>query len=113
MRGRPRTTARGWVAVGLASAAVLYSFLLSGVIFYVADDARIAALAGLALPAAALLGWWLLHLRCAGHRMPGDFAWVLVIALLLFSFVTGFSIGLFVFPAALLLAGSAFLVDQS
>ena len=51
-----RVTARGWVAFGLASAAVLYSFLFAGTIFYLADDARIAALSGLALPAAAVLG---------------------------------------------------------
>lgn len=113
MTERPRTTARGWFALGLASTAVLYSFLYSGVIFYAADSAPIAALSGLALPAAAVSAWLLLHLRCGGQRAPGDFAWVLVVVLLLFSFITGFSIGLFVFPAALLLAGSAFLVDQS
>jgi hypothetical protein len=110
---RPRTTARGWLAFGLASAAVLYSFLFSGAIFYLADDARIAALSGLALPAAALLAWLLLHLRCKGRRAPGDVAWALVIGLLFFSFISGFSIGLYVFPAALLLAASAFLVDVS
>jgi hypothetical protein len=108
-----RVTARGWVAFGLASAAVLYSFLFAGTIFYLADDARIAALSGLALPAAAVLGWCLLHLRCAGHRRPGDWVWALVIVLLVISFITGFSIGLYVFPAALLLAASAFLVDVS
>ena len=36
-----------------------------------------------------------------------------MIVLLVFSFITGFSIGLYVFPAALLLAASAFLVDMS
>src|SRR4051812_17681069 len=112
MRSR-RVTPRGWAAFGLASAAVLYSFLFSAAIFYLADVTRIAALLGLALPAAALLGWLLLHLRCQGRRAPGDVAWALVIVLLFFSFITGFSIGLFVFPAALLLAGSAFLVDVS
>jgi len=76
-------------------------------------DARIAALSGLALPAAAVLGWCLLHLRCAGYRSFGDWAWALVIVLLVFSFITGFSIGLFVFPAALFLAASAFLLDVS
>ena len=112
MRSRSVTPC-GWVACGLASAAVLYSCLFSGAIFYVAHDARIGALSGLTLPAAALLGWFLLHLRCKGRHAPGDGAWAIVIVLLFFSFITGFSIGLYVFPAALLLAGSAFLVDQS
>jgi hypothetical protein len=34
-----------------------------------------------------------------------------VVGLLVFSLVTGFSIGLLVFPTALLLGGSALLVD--
>jgi hypothetical protein len=107
-----RTTTRGWTAFSLATAAVLYSFVFAAVLFWFADDARIAAMAGLAFPVSTLMAWRLLHRKCAG-RPAGDGAWAIVIVLLVFSFITGFSVGLYVFPAALLLAGSAFLVDQS
>jgi hypothetical protein len=111
MRSRS-VTGRGWVAFGLATAAVLYSVAFGAVLLSLANDARVVALAGLMLPVAALMAWYLLHRKCAG-RPAGDGAWVIVLVLLFFSFITGFSIGLYVFPAALLLAGSAFLVDQS
>jgi hypothetical protein len=129
------TPARGWIAFGLATAAVGWALLLFAWALYLpayqgmrcggvpetcsSSTATLVEANGsgvlfwIALPAAAaVLGWLFLHLACATRSRPMvNAAWVLVIALLAFSFVTGFSIGLFVFPVALLLGGSALLVD--
>jgi hypothetical protein len=133
-------TTRGWIAFGLASAAAVYAALFFASAFFVpaysgescivrldhgsectSTSATLVGVNGarvlvwVALPAlAALAGWLLLHRQCAtGSRTAGQLAWVVVVALLLFSFVTGFSIGLFVLPIALLLGVSALLVDLS
>jgi hypothetical protein len=131
---------RGWIAFGLASAAVAYGALLFASVFFVPAysgescivrvDQRsdcvsttatlvgvngVGVLVAVALPLlAALAGWLLLHRQCATRsRTAGNLAWLVVVALLLFSFVTGFSIGLFVLPIALLLGVSAALVDTA
>ena len=63
----------------------------------------------LAIPVAlAALVWFALHRRCSrGSRWGGPVAWIVVAVLALFSLVTGFTIGLFVFPVAVLLGTSA------
>jgi hypothetical protein len=59
------------------------------------------------------LAFYALHVVCAkGSDAAAGVATVCIVALLLFSFVTGFSIGLFVFPAAVLLAASAWLIPE-
>jgi len=128
------TPTRGWAAFGLATAAVAWALLLFPWAFLSpayrgetcggtpqtcsSSSATLVEVNGsgvllwIALPAAAaLLGWLLLHRACASRQRPMvNAAWVLVIALLVFSFVTGFSVGLFVLPVAVLLAGSALLI---
>ena len=132
------TTARGWAAFGLASLAVVWSALFAASAFFfpaysgerctatpagaaecTSTSATLVGVNGLGIvvwvvlpAAAALLDWLLLHRTCAtGSRKASDLAWLLVVGLLVFSLVTGFSIGLLVFPTALLLGGSALLVD--
>jgi hypothetical protein len=56
------------------------------------------------------LAFWALHVYCVtGRAMVMRAASICIGALALFSFVSGFSIGLFVFPAVLLLIVSAVL----
>jgi hypothetical protein len=63
------------------------------------------ALVVVAIPALLGLATWLgLHRRCSGHARHTELlVWVPIGLLYVFSFVSGFSIGLFVLPAALAL----------
>jgi hypothetical protein len=130
------TSRRGWIAFGLAVGAVGWGLLLVPWALLspayhglsceavpggtcTSTSATLVAVNGtgvlvwVALPAlAAVLGWLLLHRACAERsRAAVNGAWLLVLVLLAFSFVTGFSIGLFVLPIPLLLGASALLVE--
>jgi hypothetical protein len=127
------TSRRGWIAFGLAVGAVGWGLLLVPWALFspayhgsrcegtacTSTSSTLVAVNGtgvlvwIALPVvAAVLGWMLLHRACAASsRAAVNGAWLLVLVLLAFSFVTGFSIGLFVLPIPLLLGASALLVE--
>jgi len=68
----------------------------------------IELLAGVAL--IALLAFWALHVLCSkGSNRAAKLATGCVLALAAFAFVSGFSIGPFVFPVVVLLTASALL----
>ena len=128
-------SARGWLAFGLGSAALLWSFvlLLAAFVFpaYSGEGCQAppnGATACGALPSETLFavnGWWVvellvgviavtalafwaLHLYCARGAQRALGAAAFFIGLLaIFSFLTGFSIGLYVVPVVLLLIVSA------
>lgn len=59
------------------------------------------------------LAFYALHIVCArGSDTAARIATLCIVALGLFSLVTGFSIGLFVVPLVALLAGSAWLIPE-
>jgi len=66
-------------------------------------------LAIVALPALlALVAWFGLHSRCAsGSKYGGALAWTVIAALAVLSLLAAVSIGLYLLPAALLLAAAA------
>jgi hypothetical protein len=67
----------------------------------------------IAIPAAvAALVWLALHRRCT-HGTAAYWAWSLVALLAAFSFVAAASIGMFLMPIALLLAGAAMLTPAA
>jgi hypothetical protein len=60
------------------------------------------------------LGFWALHRLCAAEsEWASKLATACIIVLAAFSWVTGFSIGLLVFPVVVLLTASAVLVPIS
>jgi len=68
-------------------------------------------LAGVAV--VALLAFWALHVVCSkGSDRAARLATGCVVALGVFSFVSGFSIGLFVVPVVMLLTGSVLLTPR-
>ena len=127
--------ARGWLAFGLGGAAVLWSLGLVLAAFVVpaysgescqssptgstvcgplpsttlyAENGWWVVKLLLAVALVTALAFWALHVYCVtGREAVMRAATVLICALGLFAFVSGFSIGLFVFPAVLLLIASA------
>jgi hypothetical protein len=73
------------------------------------EENGLSVLVPLAIPAAlAALVWLALHRRCSREtRWSGPVAWALIGLLGAFSVVTSLTVGLFVMPVALLLAGAA------
>ena len=73
------------------------------------EENGLSALIPVAIPLVlAALVWFALHRRCSrGSRWGGPIAWSLVAVLGLFSLVAVWTIGLFVFPAVVLLGISA------
>jgi hypothetical protein len=132
--------ARGWLAFGFGAGAVLWSLglVLAALIVpaYSGESCEAgpggAATCG-ALPSETLVGangwfvvelllavalvaalaFWALHVRCArGSEHALAAAVFCIVVLAVFSFLTGFSIGLFVFPVVLLLIVSAALTPS-
>ena len=126
---------RGWLAYGLGAGAVAWALLLIvAAFFYPAYSGLECGTTGTCMRTSSTLfaknGWWVvellaavalvtvlafyaLHVVCAkGSNTAAGVATGCIVALLLFSFVTGFSIGLFVFPVAVLLAASAWLIPE-
>jgi hypothetical protein len=73
------------------------------------DANGLGVLIPIALPAAlTVLVWCALRYKCArGSRRGSEAAWWIVGLLAIFSLLTGFTVGVFVLPVALLLAGAA------
>lgn len=73
------------------------------------NDNGVRILAPLAVPAVlTVLAWIALHHQGAHHsRAARRAAWIAIGLLVLFSLLTGFSIGLFVLPTAVLLIAAA------
>jgi 4-amino-4-deoxy-L-arabinose transferase-like glycosyltransferase len=71
-------------------------------------------LAPVALPALiAAVVWFALHRKCSrGSRPSGHLAWTCIAALIVFCMAAAASIGIFVLPAAALLAGAAALTPS-
>jgi hypothetical protein len=127
--------ARGWAAFGLGAGAVAWSLALVAAAFtvpaYSGEGCELvpggAPSCG-PLPSQTLFdvnGWWVvelllavaflaaialwaLHVRCSRRSASATTAATCcIVGLAAFSFVTGFSIGLFVLPVVLLLTASA------
>ena len=133
-------SARGWLAFALGGGAVLWSCGLVLAAFVMPAYSGEGCQSGVdgstvcgSLPAQTLFavnGWWVvelllgvalvtalafwaLHVYCVtGKPMVMRAAGICIGALGLFAFVSGFSIGLFVFPAVLLLIVSAVLTPS-
>jgi hypothetical protein len=131
-----RISPRGWLAFGLAASAVGWALALvaasfaapayqgaecgrgdgctssSATLFAVNGWWVVELLCGVVL--VAVLAFWALHRRCATEsRTAANVATSCIVVLAAFSWLTGFSIGLFVFPVAVLLTASALLVPAS
>jgi energy-converting hydrogenase Eha subunit B len=132
--------ARGWLAFGVGAGAVLWTLALVLAAFIVPAYSGESCQGGsdgvvtcgslpsetlfavngwwvvellLAVVLVATLGFWGLHRRCASEgRHGGTLATLCIVALGLFSIVSGFSIGLFVLPAVLFLLASAALTPE-
>jgi hypothetical protein len=78
------------------------------------DENGLGVLIPVALPAAlTALVWLALQQKCSrGSRRSSEAAWWLVGLVAMFSLLSGFTIGMFVAPVALLLAGAASLTPR-
>ena len=131
---------RGWLAFGLGAGAVVWALaLVLGAFLVPAYGGRsceassgAATVCGsirsqtlfavngwwvvellLGVVAVTALAFWALHVYCAtGARRAHSAAVWLIAVLAIFSIVSGFSIGLYVVPAALLLFASAALTPE-
>jgi hypothetical protein len=130
-----RVSPRGWLAFGLAASAVGWALALvaasfvapayqgsecgsggctstSSTLFAVNGWWVVELLGGVVLVTA--LGFWALHRLCATESQgAAKVATACIVVLAAFAFVTGFSIGLFVFPVTMLLTASWLLVPIS
>ena len=131
-----RVSPRGWLAFGLAASAVGWALALvaasfvapayqgsecgpggdctssSATLFAVNGWWVVELLGGVAL--VTTLAFWALHRRCATEsQTAATVATSCIVLLTAFSWLTGFSIGFFVFPVVLLLTASAVLVPTS
>lgn len=135
------TKARGWAAFALGAGAVAWALALIAAAFvvpaYRGEGCQVVpggAPACGSLPSRTLFdvnGWWVvellmavafvaamalwaLHVRCARRSaLAATAATCCIVGLAVFSFVTGFSIGLFVVPVVLLLTASAWLTPPA
>src|SRR3954447_4796920 len=119
LRGMAAGARSGWVAFGLATAAVVYAavftaWALTASVYssgetILGENPELSVRVAIALPLLVTATvWLLLHVACrfdaARARIAAKaVAWLLVA----FAVVTAFSIGLFVLPAAVMLVAAA------